>query len=66
MPDNSYLTPHTGPTFGVYRNRRASAVLLHRNSTVKGSTGVYTCEVPDANGMNRVLYVLISQGNFLL
>ena len=39
------------------RSRGPSAVLLNRKTGVVGPTGLYTCQVPDGNGMERTVYI---------
>ena len=39
------------------RARGASAVLLNRRNGVSGPSGAYTCEIPDAAGQMRTLFI---------
>ena len=51
-----------GNSHPFYTTRGLSAVALnHRNKSVE-TTGIFTCEVPDAGGVTRSLYILISVG----
>ena len=48
-------------TFGhghdFYRNRGPQTVRLNRRNNAMYPTGIYHCELPDRNGINRTLYV---------
>ena len=44
-----------------YRNRGPSVVRMHRRRG--GVTGIYRCEVPDANGVYQRMYVGLYTGN---
>ena len=46
----------------LYRSRGPSAVLLHHRNNAMELTGIFTCEVPDAGGVDRSLYVFIHVG----
>ena len=61
QPDQSLVSIKAYET-DVYRNRVSSAVLLHRRNNAMEPTGVFTCEVPDAGGVDRSLYILIHVG----
>ena len=50
------------PYTSTYRTRRPSAVTLHRRDNAMEPTGVFTCEVPDAEGVDRSLYIFIHVG----
>ena len=60
-PDQSVVS-NRGSGTDLYRNRVSSAVLLHRKNNAMEPTGVFTCEVPDAGGVDRSLYILIHVG----
>ena len=60
-PDQS-VVPNSVSGTDVYRTRGPSAVLLHYRNNAMEPTGVFTCEVPDAGGADRSLYVLIHVG----
>ena len=53
--------PNAG-TESFTRNRGPSAVLLNRRTSAVGPTGLYTCQVPDGNGMERTLYIGVGTG----
>ena len=63
LPDGS-LVPGgaSGSTASIIRTRGPSAVLLHRRHNVLEPTGVFTCEVPDASGVLRFIYIYIYVG----
>ena len=63
LPDGS-LVPGgaSGSIASIIRTRGPSAVLLHRRSNVLEPTGVFTCEVPDASGVLRFVYIYIYVG----
>ena len=63
LPDGT-LVPGgaSGFTASIIRTRGASAVLLHRRNNVMVLTGVFTCEVPDASGVLRFVYIYIYVG----
>ena len=63
LPDGS-LVPGgaSGSTATIIRTRGRSAVLLHRRHNVLEPTGVFTCEVPDASGVLRFVYIYIYVG----
>ena len=63
MPDGS-LVPGgaSGSTANIIRTRGASAVLLHRRNYVMVPMGLFTCEVPDASGVLRFVYIYIYVG----
>ena len=46
----------------VYSNRSYSSVILNRRNNAVGPAGIYTCEIPDAENINRALYLRISEG----
>ena len=58
FPDKSVVHSkyHTNYT---YRTRGHSSVLLHRINNVTSPTGVYTCEIPDNETLNRELHVYL-------
>ena len=55
FPDGT-LVP-SGNTFSIYRNRNRSTVQLNRRNNAQSPTGVYRCEIPDASGSNRSVFV---------
>ena len=60
-PDQSVVSNSVSGT-DVYRTRGPSAVLLNYRNNAMEPTGMFTCEVPDAGGVDRSLYVLIHVG----
>ena len=50
------------PSDAFSRGRGPSAVLLNRMNSGVGPTGVYTCEVPDENGVVQQLYIGVGLG----
>ena len=62
LPDGS-LVPGgaSGSTASIIRTRGPSAVLLHRRNNVMVPTGVFTCDVPDASGVLRFVYIYVGQ-----
>ena len=54
-PDGSDVSGST--TADVYLVRGFSSLLLNRRSSAVGPTGVYTCLIPDAGNMLRILYL---------
>ena len=42
--------------------RAPSAVFLNRRDNVGGSTGIYTCRVPDESGQVRTAYIGVDTG----
>ena len=59
LPNGS--VPH-GDGTDFYTRRGPSAVLLNRRTGAVGSTGLYTCQVPDGEG-NKTLYIGVNLGN---
>ncbi len=67
-----YLPGESVPVIGInypasgsadfIRGRGPSAVLLHRMNNDVGPTGVYTCKVPDENGVIQQLYIGVGLG----
>ena len=46
----------------VYSVRSYSSVALNRKNNTLEPTGIYTCEILDADNTNRILYVRVSGG----
>ncbi len=46
----------------ISRSRGPSSVILHRTNNAMSPTGVYTCEIPDANGTIKQLDVYLYVG----
>ena len=49
---------------GFYSERGSSVVLLNRQANELGPTGVYTCQVPDASGVKRTMYIGVDSGTY--
>ena len=60
FPDGGIVPDGLGGA-SIYRNRRASRVQLNRRNNAQSPTGVYRCEVPDANGTKQNIYVGVYQ-----
>ena len=62
LPDGS-LVPGgaSGSTASIIRTRGPSAVLLHRRNNVMVPSGLFSCEVPDASGVLRFIYIFVGQ-----
>ena len=56
FPNGSQVQAGAG-SGSIYRTRNASRVQLNREDAAQSPTGVYRCEVPDANGTDRSIYV---------
>ncbi len=54
------------PSVDFTRSRGPSAVLLHRMNSGIEPTGVYTCEVPDENGVVQQLYIGVGLGIIIM
>lgn len=55
---NGTTVPIEGGGYGFYRNREGNGtVRLNRRNNAVSSTGLFHCEVPDANGVNHVHYI---------
>ena len=61
-PDNT--TVSFSGTNSLYRNRGPHVVRLNRKNNVLSPTGIYRCEIPDANGDMQDVYIDIT-GNLL-
>jgi hypothetical protein len=46
----------------IYLTRGFSSIHLNRRSSAVGQTGVYTCTIPDAGNVLRILSVAILEG----
>ena len=54
---NSTRVPIEGTGSAIYRNRRDKGqVMLNRKNDTTDPTGLYRCEVPDAQNIKRSLY----------
>ena len=47
---------------GFYRTRRTQHIRLHRRPGINTPTGVYSCEIPDANGATQRLFINLTAG----
>ena len=58
LPGESSIVPKSGAVAGMfYRSRRASAVLLNRDSTTLRPSGVFTCNIPDSANHSQQVFV---------
>ena len=58
LPDGSPIVQKLGAVAGMfYRSRGASAVLLHRDNTTMGPSGVFTCDIPDSGDLPQQVFV---------
>jgi hypothetical protein len=51
-------------TAGIYFTRGFSSLLLNRRSSAVGPTGVYRCQILDAENGTRTLSISISDSQF--
>ena len=58
---NGYI-PDNSSSDGFYIERGPSVVLLNRQVNELGPTGIYTCQVPDASGVKRTMYIGVDSG----
>ena len=61
FPNGSLVSSQSGGP-SLSRSRGPSSVLLHRINNVMSPTGVYTCEIPDANNTNTELNIYLYVG----
>ena len=58
LPGGSSVIGLSGVRAGIfYRSRRASAVLLHRDSATLGPSGLFTCNIPDSANHSQQVFV---------
>ena len=50
---------------GFFIERGPSVVLLNHKANEMGPTGIYTCRVPDASGVNRTMYIGVDSGTYV-
>ena len=63
LPDGSLVPGWAfGSTASITRTRGRSAVLFHRRNNVMDPYGLFSCEVPDASGVLRFLYIYVYVG----
>ena len=60
-PDKALISSRSGGD-SISRSRGPSSVILHRTNNAMSPTGVYTCEIPDANGTTKQLDVYLYVG----
>ena len=61
FPNGSLVSSQSGGP-SLSRSRGPSSVLLHRINNAMSPTGVYTCEIPDANNTNTELHIYLYVG----
>ena len=61
---NGYV-PDNSNSSGFYIERGPSVVLLNHKANEMGPTGIYTCRVPDASGVNRTMYIGVDSGMYV-
>ena len=61
FPDGS-LVPSRSRGASISRLRGPSSVLLHRINNAMSPSGVYTCEIPDADNTNTELNIYLYIG----
>ena len=49
--------PVNARSVDFYRNRGLSAVRLHRHNDSTMLSGIFRCEIPDANRVNQTIYI---------
>ena len=70
-PDGEFYYPD-GTTIGfsstnsIYRNRGEGEVRLNRRNGATSPLGRYRCDIPDASGTTRSVYINIVAGRYLL
>ena len=57
FPGNGSTVGTSGGAGSIYRNRGPSVVRLNRRNNAMMPSGVFRCEIPDANGTNQNIYV---------
>ena len=57
FPDGTQVQDGLDTSSDIYRNRAPSVVRLNRRNNATSPTGVYRCEIPDANGTNQSIFV---------
>lgn len=58
---NDIRVPISKQLHGFYRNRGAQVVRLNRRAGVTSPSGKYRCEIPDADGVMRNIYITLMQ-----
>ena len=57
FPNNGSAVRVNGAGGNMYKNRGPSVVRLHRRNSAMMPTGVFHCEIPDANGIFKNVYI---------
>ena len=57
-PNSGSLGPDT--TAGTYSSEGFSSILLNRRSSAVGPTGTYSCLMPDAENILRILFISLT------
>ena len=57
FPDGTLVPDGLVASRDIFRNRGPSVVRLNRRNNAQSPTGVYRCEIPDASGTNRNIFV---------
>ncbi len=68
LPGKTDPVEVTNSEFGLAnfsRGRDPSATFLNRRNSATGPSGVYTCQIPDASGQLRTLYIGVDTGTYL-
>ena len=63
FPNNESAVGIKGGGGSFYRDRGASVVCLHRRHNATMPTGLFCCVVPDANGTNQRICVMVEAIN---
>ena len=61
FPNNDVVGNQLGGG-SFYRDRADRVVRLHRRDNVMMPTGLFCCEIPDANGMNQRMCIMVEAG----
>ena len=57
----------SGARYGLYRNRGDDGtVRLNRRLNIESPTGVYRCQVPNANSINQAQLAIITKGSMYI
>ena len=69
-PDGEFYYPDGTPvgfssTNSIYRNRGPQVVRLNRRNGAISPLGRYRCDIPDATGTTRSVYIMINSGGKL-
>ena len=58
---NGTVVPSSGEQWDFHRTRDRSVVLLNRRRG--GVDGIYSCEIPDSNNVNQIIYIGVYTAN---